>query len=133
MCDCEMPSAYGHDIRKARKQHKCCECFGAIPTGEYYHYHHGVWDGRGASFKVCCDCELLRKEMDKDSRWDEKTPFGYIGECLLNSIQGSASLICQFVGIKRKRGAEIREHWLRHEVQGKLELDENKRTEENER
>lgn len=75
MCDSEIPSAYGCEWRKARKQHKCCECLGVIGKSEHYHYHHGVWDGQGSSFKVCADCEALRKEMDKNSRWDEVTPF----------------------------------------------------------
>ena len=60
MCDCEPSEAYGYAERKARKQHRCCECHGTICAGERYHYHSGVQDGRPWSYKVCVDCEELR-------------------------------------------------------------------------
>lgn len=42
---CEMPAVFGQEQRKARKEHKCCECAGLIKPGETYTYSHGVWDG----------------------------------------------------------------------------------------
>lgn len=102
---CEMPSCYGHEERKARKSHKCCECHGTIQPGEKYHYHHGVWDGDAMSFKVCMDCEALRAECDRGARYDECTPF----EGLHDSVEGigEPELFARFVEIKRRRGATV--------------------------
>ena len=102
---CEMPSCYGHEERKARRAHKCCECHGAIQPGEKYHYHHGVWDGEASDYKVCADCEALRTECDRDARHDECTPF----EGLHDSVEGIGDpvLFVRFVEIKRRRGATV--------------------------
>lgn len=53
---CDMPAVFGQEQRKARKQHKCCECGSIINSGDQYAYSHGVWDGSGQSFKQCLDC-----------------------------------------------------------------------------
>lgn len=53
---CDMPAVFGQEQRKARKQHKYCECGSIIKPGENYAYSHGVWDGSGQSFKQCLDC-----------------------------------------------------------------------------
>lgn len=101
----EMPSCYGHEERKARKAHKCCECHGTIQPGEKYHFHHGVWDSQASSFKVCTDCEALRAECDRGARYDECTPF----EGLQDSVEGigEPGLLTRFVEIKRRRGATV--------------------------
>jgi hypothetical protein len=102
---CEMPSCYGHEERKARKAHICCECNGTIQTGETYHYHHGVWDGEASDYKVCSDCEALRVECDRAARYDECTPF----EGLHDAVEGigNPKLFTHFVEIKRRRGATV--------------------------
>ncbi|MFL3516998.1 hypothetical protein ACJ0PQ_01920 [Citrobacter cronae] len=53
---CDMPAVFGQEQRKARKEHKCCECGVIVKPGEHYTYSHGVWDGSGQSFKQCLDC-----------------------------------------------------------------------------
>jgi hypothetical protein len=53
---CDMPAVFGQEQRKARKEHKCCECGAIVKPGEHYTYSHGVWDGSGQSFKQCLDC-----------------------------------------------------------------------------
>ena len=102
---CEMPSCYGHEERKARKAHKCCECHGMIHPGEKYRYHHGVWDGQASDHKVCADCESLRAECDRGARHGECTPF----EGLHDSVEetGASELFARFVWIKRRRGANV--------------------------
>lgn len=75
---CEMPSVYGHKLRRARKPHKCYECGGEILVGESYHYHHGVWNSEGASFKVCLDCEALRAELNENLHNEDRVGFGQI-------------------------------------------------------
>jgi hypothetical protein len=48
--------------RKARVEHKCCECSTVIAKGQKYQYLSGVWDGRGDSFKTCLPCAELREK-----------------------------------------------------------------------
>lgn len=70
--DYEQPSFY-HDIeRKARKDHRCCECRGIIKQGERYHEHRGKWDGEVSTFKRCADCTHLACDLAKEL---------YDGEC----------------------------------------------------
>ena len=104
---CEMPSCYGHDERKARKAHKCCECHGTIQPGEKYHFHHGVWDGEASDFKVCADCEALRAECDRDVRHDERTSFEGLHDSVDGMWPNAPELFVQFVEIKRRRGATV--------------------------
>ena len=104
---CEYPSCYGHEQRKARKAHTCCECHGAIQPGETYHYHHGVWDHEASDFKVCIDCEALRDEYDSDSHPEDCTPFGELTETVIGCGMHEKALFVRFVEIKRKRGAHV--------------------------
>lgn len=59
-CDVERPSAFRQIHRKARVQHKCCECKSDIPRGTVYEYSSGIWEGRPYSFKTCLLCVELR-------------------------------------------------------------------------
>lgn len=103
---CELPTVYGCDKPKARKAHRCCDCRGSINVGETYHRHHGIWDGRASTFKVCADCEALRAEVDKGERDPEScTAFGELGQSIIDSWE--PQLFVRYMGIKRKRGAVI--------------------------
>src|SRR5579859_6007983 len=102
MIDC-MAEAYGCEQRKARKEHKCCECLGKILPGERYHYHHGIWDGEPGYYKVCTDCEKLRAELDRGCASDDGTPFTGIAEGIQNS--NNLELAREMVGVKDRRGA----------------------------
>ena len=62
MCDCDRPDASTTTIRRARKEHRCCECNAAIHPGETYEYRSGVWDGHGMDFKTCVECADLRRD-----------------------------------------------------------------------
>jgi len=84
---CEMASCYGCEVRKARKRHICYECGCEIVAGERYHYHHGVWDGSGRSYKVCMGCEGLRTDLNVDQRYDEQICFGQLQEAWFNLIE----------------------------------------------
>lgn len=111
---CEMPSVYGCDHPKARKEHKCCECRGVIPIGEVYNKHHGIWGGSAGTYKVCVDCDLLRADIDKNTRnTEDQTAFRYLSESVFEG--GEHELIKRFLDIKRKRGAEIKDRMIEHE------------------
>lgn len=59
--DYDMPECYGEITRKARKEHKCCECGRGIAPGEKYTLRSGKWDGEWQEFKSCNDCESVSK------------------------------------------------------------------------
>ena len=107
MIDTIMPSAYRFTQRKARKAHRCCECGGIIQPGEQYTYHSGIWDGDPDSYKICPDCEQLRKEYNATREYDELAPFGYLIEWLTEDHRGNNPFIKRFIAIKRKRGANV--------------------------
>jgi len=50
-------------IVKARKQHKCCECYRDIYPDEKYEYVSGVWEGNFDVYKTCIDCTSIRKAL----------------------------------------------------------------------
>jgi hypothetical protein len=74
--DGDTPSASTHVRRKARKDHRCCECDGVITPGTVYEYVSGIWDGRPASFKTCPLCAEIRSHFACDgyifgALWDD--------------------------------------------------------------
>lgn len=59
VCDYDPAEFYSATIRKARKQHKCYECSGAILAGEKYERVVGKWEYLD-TFKTCERCVDLR-------------------------------------------------------------------------
>lgn len=59
LCKCDydmLPEFLTQATRKARKQHRCCECGAMIECGERYERHDGKWDGEMCTFKWCARC-----------------------------------------------------------------------------
>jgi len=83
--DAEMPSVFSDTVRKARHDHKCCECCQVIHAGEKYHLFKGCWEGRWEEFKTCMDCQDLREEVGRLYRSDEWPPFRALSEWALES------------------------------------------------
>lgn len=76
---CDIPSAFSTVTRKARKQHKCCECKKEIQPGELYQYSSGIWDGRPDSYKQCLNCwDIFRAAADDAGYCDEGPSFGML-------------------------------------------------------
>ena len=61
-CDDDGPEAFCEVTRKARKEHRCCECRGVIRAGQTYEHASGIWEGEPRSFKTCAACVEARKE-----------------------------------------------------------------------
>lgn len=57
---CEMPVCYTQSEPTANTRHRCCECRGVIEPGTKYQRITGVWDGEGATYKLCLACDSLR-------------------------------------------------------------------------
>lgn len=59
-CDGETFTVYRtHKVRASRKRRKCDECNRPIAIGESYTYAFGVYEGKGASYATCTDCQKL--------------------------------------------------------------------------
>jgi hypothetical protein len=53
-------------VRKARKEHTCCECDLKIQPGQSYEVISGVWDGQPQEFKTCLSCMQIRDHFQCD-------------------------------------------------------------------
>ena len=62
-CDYDGPEFLSIDTRKARTQHKCCECGHVIEPGEKYEHVAGKWDGWLGTFDTCGMCAELREAV----------------------------------------------------------------------
>jgi hypothetical protein len=47
------------DVRKARKEHRCCECNRVITRGANYVAVRGKYEGDFWSETLCCDCDEI--------------------------------------------------------------------------
>ena len=92
MCgiDGEGPSAFWRSNPKAKKEHKCCECFSLIGIGETYELSKGVWDGKFGSFRTCEICSKVRSAAHADRRYDEGISFGCLWEEVGVEYEGEA-------------------------------------------
>jgi hypothetical protein len=105
---CEIAEVYEIEKRKARKDHRCEECRGAIKAGEIYCYHHGVFDGAGFSHKVCVDCEQIRTELNKELDTYDQVCVGEICDAV---FEGDDAGIKRYIEIKIKRGCPV-QSWM---------------------
>ena len=76
--------------RKARKEHKCCECHSIIKVTEVYRQTSGIWEGEAYSFRQCIACAEISDMVWKlDILEDEGPSFGdlkswvrdYVADC----------------------------------------------------
>lgn len=57
--------------QKAKKQHRCCECYRTIQPGEKYKIEVNKYDDGLDSFKTCIDCMSVRSAMFCDFLYGE--------------------------------------------------------------
>ena len=68
--DCfDPPEFSSRKNRRARKEHRCCECGGIIKRGEVYEYVAGMWERAIDSFKTCLVCVEIRTSFSCNGRW----------------------------------------------------------------
>ena len=67
LCDGPIPDIYDSVVRKAAKQHTCCECGKPIRSGEYYEYVSGLWDGQWGQYKTCASCVQIRDLLSEET------------------------------------------------------------------
>lgn len=67
-CDCscydgESPQLYVARLIRARKQHRCVECYRTIEPGEQYENVRGLWDSVWKTYKTCLGCYRIREHL----------------------------------------------------------------------
>lgn len=80
---CDQPKAFNTLTRKARKDHKCCECQTTIKKGDSYQYSSGVWDGPD-SFKQCLRCFKLSQLVINENDGGDCLAFHELQDWFLN-------------------------------------------------
>jgi hypothetical protein len=65
-CDCSGPDVYDCTAQKARKPHRCSECWRTIAKGESYERHSGLWDGSWETFRWCQHCSAACKVLTEE-------------------------------------------------------------------
>lgn len=55
-------------MRKARKEHRCCECGRGIEVGERHEYMRGLYDGSWDTFRTCAHCIAARSWLRVECR-----------------------------------------------------------------
>jgi hypothetical protein len=83
---CEYPKIINQTKRKARKPHKCCECWTTIEKGEVYQCIEGLWDDFH-TYRMCLDCdELWNSAQSRLSYYyDDGIEFGRLFEHVLDT------------------------------------------------
>lgn len=70
---------------RARKQHKCEECWRTIEAGELYYRHAGVWEGDFFTNVSCAHCAELRRQIAVTDCDFNEVYYGGAGEWVLNT------------------------------------------------
>jgi len=65
-CDNESPEFFWRKDRKAKIEHRCCECGSTIHKAEKYEYACGKWDGAVSAYKTCERCLDFRRWFEKN-------------------------------------------------------------------
>jgi hypothetical protein len=88
----ESPEAFTTKTRKARKVHKCCECYQLISIGEEYQASSGIWDGEPASYKQCLGCRSIMTAVYAKIQYDDDAPgFGEMKDYFNNYVDSNYS------------------------------------------
>lgn len=78
--------------RRARKPHRCEECFRTIHPGETYHRTAGSWEGDFFTVKACAHCCAFRKHIDRADDGYNESYFGGAGAWVDNGYYATCDL-----------------------------------------
>ena len=82
----DAPEFMNERTSRARKEYKCCECFGKILAGTHYHAITGKWDGDVTTYRLHVTCNKIAEEARTFFRtqvglsWDELPGIGELVE-----------------------------------------------------
>jgi len=77
------PEVCRTEIRRAAKEHRCCECGATIKVGERHQYVTGKWDGFWDAYRTCMPCKAVR-----DDRMSCGWAYGRLWEDLRECLGG---------------------------------------------
>lgn len=69
-------------VRRGRKNHRCGECYEAIPKGTLHEFYKLAYDGRVSTERTCLVCAEIRTHFSCDGSWI----FGQVWESLAESL-----------------------------------------------
>ena len=84
------PITFNSIVRKANKEHKCCECDRTIENGENYRHTSGVWDGEPESYNQCLNCYHIMDVVSREGEFDESPCFGFLRKHILEDFHEPA-------------------------------------------
>lgn len=84
---CELPTVYDETLRKARKEHKCSECFNVIHPKSQYYDIKGLWDGEWNNLKAHKDCHDFLIVLNCEA--GEPYAFSELIEAICNHLPNS--------------------------------------------
>lgn len=103
MTDYDPPTLYQSSMRKAKKQHKCGECYRTIEPGEQYQYVLGVWNGARGDHKTCQHCVVAQILLfDKCHGFIHQGVKEDLHEHLYEPIEWKYTAARLIVGMRRK-------------------------------
>jgi hypothetical protein len=59
-------TVFSSSVRRAAKEHRCCECRETIKVGDHYEHVTGLWDGHWSTYKTCLLCVEIRTHFACD-------------------------------------------------------------------
>jgi hypothetical protein len=113
MGDGEYPKVFSECTPKARKAHRCTECWGTIEKGETYHRIEGMWD-RWETHKFCMHCKKLRDYFSKDCRWDDQPCFGELNDYVFEGRKSNPAVMHFYIATIRMRGGKVQDWQQEH-------------------
>jgi uncharacterized protein with PIN domain len=57
------PDVSRTEMRRAAKEHRCCECDEPIQKGDLHEYYTGLWDGVWNSYRTCARCTNVAEDF----------------------------------------------------------------------
>jgi hypothetical protein len=113
-CECDYdydrPEFYTEAVVKARKPHRCTECFGPIFIGEHYKRRSGKWDGRVENYPECRRCMELRQWATISMPCFCANTFGSLHENAWEMVRDIANTIPGFFFEFGRRMVKIERH-----------------------
>ncbi len=103
VCDWDGPDVSSRRWQKARKEHRCGECWRTINVGERYEVHTGLYEGKWETYRWCAHCSASQKiyaEVDECECWLYGDLWSPIQEAAGDMPSFSLWRLC--VGVKRR-------------------------------
>lgn len=114
-CDVDDPPIFWSErnIRRARKQFRCCECGGPILPGESYREFSGKWYSEIETYRTCALCVELKEWASISVPCFCSNTFGELHERVQAMVQDTAPKVPGFfmeygrrmIAIRRRKAA----------------------------